>query len=68
MTTPSPKNGCFNRPPFKPSTVLREIGGYRIINVVPFRMSEDCQYTKSALGQADERCQGCKHRVTKEPS
>jgi hypothetical protein len=26
-------------------------------------MAESCQYTHTDLGQADERCQGCKHRV-----
>lgn len=66
MTQPAKLNGCHNRPPFKPTTELREIGGYRIINVIPFRMSPDCQYTKSELGQADQRCNGCKHRAIKE--
>jgi hypothetical protein len=27
---------------------------------VPFRMSEECQYTKTELGRDDERCAGCK--------
>ena len=29
----------------------------------PFRMAPDCQYTKTALGQADPKCEGCKHRL-----
>ena len=28
-----------------------------------FRMAPDCRYTLTELGQADERCSGCMHRV-----
>lgn len=27
--------------------------------------AKDCRYTHTELGQADARCGGCKHRVTK---
>jgi hypothetical protein len=27
-------------------------------------MSKDCQYTRSQLGQADPKCNGCKHKIT----
>jgi hypothetical protein len=64
MTQPAKLNGCHNRPPFKPTVEVREVGGYRIATAFPFRMAMDCQYTRSALGQADQRCEGCKHRVT----
>lgn len=30
---------------------------------VPFRMSPECQYTQSELGQADPKCAGCRHRT-----
>lgn len=26
-------------------------------------MSKDCQYTKTTLGQADPKCNGCKHKL-----
>ena len=32
------------------------------VSQVRFRMNPDCQYTKTALGQADPRCEGCKHK------
>jgi hypothetical protein len=60
--------GCHNRPPFKRSHFVQDgwwaDGVQRIpkLSTAPFRMAEDCQYTLTDLGQADERCQGCKHR------
>ena len=33
----------------------------------PFKMTPDCQYTKTTLGQADTKCQGCKHRLDAAP-
>ena len=48
-------SGCFNRPPLhNPDWPGRA--------PIPFRMSPDCEYTKSALGQADKGCTGCKHK------
>jgi len=41
------KYGCHNRAPYKE----------------PIRMSPNCEYTKTDLGQADARCVGCKWRV-----
>lgn len=29
----------------------------------PHRMTTDCQYTRTKLGQADAGCDGCKHRM-----
>lgn len=68
MTTPAPTNGCHNRPAFKRATVVQDgwfiDGVTRIAKVisVPFRMSPDCNYTRTTLGQADARCHGCKWR------
>ena len=53
-------SGCFNRPPLhNPYWPGRE--------PIPFRMSPDCEYTKSDLGQADKGCLGCSERQTIEP-
>jgi len=30
---------------------------------MPFRMSPDCNYTTTALGEKDEKCQGCSWRA-----
>lgn len=29
---------------------------------IPFVMSINCEYTKSALGQVDKGCDGCEHK------
>lgn len=42
--------GCHNRAPYKE----------------PHRMSPNCEYTKTNLGQADARCVGCKWRKQNE--
>lgn len=70
MTTPAPVNGCHNRKPFKTITPMQD-GWYmdgvtrtpRMV-AVPFRMSPECNYTHTDLGQADARCQGCSWRHT----
>jgi hypothetical protein len=61
-------HGCFNRESFKP--VLRvqdgwmEFGSTRkpVIRSIPFRMTGECQYTHTELGQADAKCIGCNWR------
>lgn len=62
------KNGCHNRAAYKTRVMVQDgwyMDGYtrlpRMIEV-PFKMSNDCQYTKTELGKADKRCDGCKHR------
>lgn len=62
------KNGCHNRRPYR-SSYLAQNGnieaGDRLIPVfenVDFRMSEQCNYTKTDLGKADKKCHGCKWR------
>lgn len=79
MTTPAPKNGCFNRAPFRAIYVAQD-GYYPMVRDglgrptlvqrhvdVPFRMSPECQYTNSDLGQADQRCVGCRWRADGAP-
>lgn len=58
--------GCKNRPPFAAAQVLyghRAVDGRPIRILVPNRMEPDCQYTKTALGQVDAGCAGCKHKT-----
>lgn len=58
--------GCHNRAPFRPRVMVQDgwwndgVARTGKITQVPFRMSEECQYTKTELGRADERCAGCK--------
>lgn len=60
---------CFNRAPYR--SHLKVVDGYwddglqRIAKLasVPFRMNPACQYTHTALGAADARCVGCKHKT-----
>ena len=61
MTAPAEKNGCFDRAPYKQLITLRDHHD-RDVSCWPFVMAQDCQYTKSELGQADKRCTGCKWR------
>lgn len=71
--------GCFNRAPFKPVTVVPDgnhaVRHYELpktdnaimwpkLRAIPFRMTPDCQYTKTTLGQRDPGCVGCKHKET----
>ena len=61
--------GCHNRRDYRPHYFVQDgwwhDGWERTAKLaqVPFVMAESCQYTKTDLGQADEHCQGCKHRV-----
>ena len=58
------KNGCFDRPPFKPHylpTGAPDTMEYRI----PHVFTQDCQYRNTDRGKTDPGCTGCKH---KEPS
>ena len=65
MNSTSHRNGCHDRKPFRPSQPVQD--GYFMDGVtriakmvsVPFRMSRDCEYTKSSLGNADKGCTGC---------
>lgn len=59
---------CHNRPPYRQHMKVADghwdDGVQRIpkLTSVPFRMHPDCQYTLSQLGQADQRCTGCRWR------
>ena len=63
------KYGCFNRPQYRNMLPVQDgwwmDGQTRVAKMVPssFRMSAECQYTHTALGQADPKCVGCKHRA-----
>lgn len=48
--------GCHNRAPYKEHVVLDANRSF------PFRMSPDCNYTHTELGQKDPHCKGCKWR------
>ena len=67
--------GCYNRPPFKQTTEVQDgwavVGDARAttettrfptMRTIPFRMSQECNYTHTELGQADKGCIDCKHR------
>ena len=53
---------CHNRPPFRQTVELRNERG-EVVTSFPFRMAPDCRYTHTELGQADARCDGCKHKA-----
>ena len=61
--------GCFNRPEYRKMLPVQDgwwlDGHSRVAKMAasPFRMSAECQYTHTALGQIDQKCVGCKHRV-----
>ena len=69
------KNGCFNRAPFD-STITQQDGWCKtqpggatkwpVLVETPHQMAKDCQYTHSALGQADKGCIGCGWRFSKQ--
>lgn len=59
------KYGCHNREPYREAQVLHGLSsrsGLPVRVLVPNRMARDCQYTKTALGQKDKGCSGCKWR------
>lgn len=61
--------GCFNREPFKNSYAMHGISkttGEKVLAVIPFRNSPTCNYTETALGQADAGCAGCTHKQPKD--
>ena len=57
--------GCHNRKPFVSSVPVADgfyLDGYtRTPRMVPmpFRMSKECEYRKTSLGEADKNCTGC---------
>jgi len=64
--------GCHNRKPYR--AVQPVLDGYIATNVadrfavmpevktIPFRMSLECNYTHTELGQGDPKCAGCSWR------
>jgi hypothetical protein len=58
------KNGCFDRPPFKPHylpTGAPDTPEYRI----PHVWGQSCEYRHSNLGKTDPGCTNCKHKESK---
>lgn len=59
---------CHNRAPY--ARVLPAQSGWYLdgttrtprMVAMPFRMSEECNFTTTELGQADKGCAGCKWR------
>ena len=64
---------CFNHRPFRDTMMVQDgyymTGDTRIPKMVkvPFRMSRECEYSKTDLGKADARCVGCDNKATNEP-
>lgn len=59
--------GCWNREPFATYQISHGVDsqtGQIIRTEVQNRMTPDCQFTKTALGQVDAKCAGCKHKST----
>lgn len=70
MTKNDAKNyGCYNRLEYRKMLPVQDgwwlDGQTRVAKMVasPFRMTAECQYTRTALGQTDSKCAGCKHRA-----
>lgn len=63
------KNGCYDRQDYRKMLLVQDgwwiDGQTRVAKIIasPFRMSAECQYTHTALGKADPKCVGCKHRA-----
>lgn len=57
--------GCHNRKDYVPTYIV----GYRQVKaeMVPVRVTNtgtrDCQFTKTALGQVDPGCEGCRWKL-----
>mgnify|MGYP003613952509 CR=1 FL=1 len=68
--------GCHNREPLKTeavvqtgwSTFIQPDAEARMVARIPDPMSKDCRYTHTDLGQADAKCEGCKHRAGRMPA
>jgi len=61
--------GCKDRAPYRETVPMQDgMENVWLPHIVeePFRMSRDCRYSASALGQADQQCQGCSWRATEE--
>lgn len=65
--------GCHNRPAYSRHVLVQHgwhedtsrghLARHPVMTTIPFTMSPDCQYTHTALGQADSGCVGCRHRA-----
>jgi hypothetical protein len=65
--------GCHNRAEYRPGYPSQDghyMAGYERIDKMkwtPHRLSRECNYTLTELGQADPKCVGCKWRKENEP-
>jgi hypothetical protein len=63
------KNGCWNRAHFVERRVVQD-GSLtdgktltpKVVSIANFSFGSRCEFTKSALGQKDAGCVGCKHK------
>lgn len=71
MTTP---NGCHNRAPLRETQQVQDgwvgwveawggVSRAPFMKTIPAPMSKDCVYSKSAPGNADPRCEGCRWKA-----
>jgi len=60
MNPETHRNGCNNRYPLVHAYPVTKDGPP--IYIKSFSAGKPCEYTKSALGQADKGCTDCKHR------
>jgi len=60
--------GCHNREAYRQGFFVQDgwIQEGQVkkarVKFSPFRMSPECQYTKTDLGRADEKCKDCIHK------
>lgn len=57
--------GCFDRGEYVTESSVQDgwnEDGTRKVIQIPFKMTRDCQYTFTELGQKDHGCVGCKWR------
>ena len=64
------KYGCHNREAYRQGFFVQDgwIQEGQVkkakVKFSPFRMEQSCQYTKTDLGQADQKCSDCIHKTT----
>jgi len=56
------KYGCFDRPPFVPAYLVTGGDPDNQAHWIPTFGQRPCQFTLTALGQDDKRCDGCTHK------
>ena len=57
--------GCKDRAPFAKTLQVQAgwlMNGARRMKEIDFRMSRECEFTKTELGRIDKQCAGCTHK------